>query len=93
MADGGAEAEAKPANKLPVGEAVGDELKDDTPGISGEVMLVNTDSFEECNHDLDTQFSGGEDEEGGADGRVPAGFTSHRHSPLPRISASGCRSR
>lgn len=61
MADVGAEAEAKTANKLPGGEAVGDELKDDTPGVSGEVMLVNTDSFEECNHDLDTQFSGGED--------------------------------
>ncbi|XP_050691727.1 vacuolar fusion protein MON1 homolog A-like isoform X2 [Eriocheir sinensis] len=57
MADGGAAVAAS----LPVGEAVGDELKDDTPGISGEVMLVNTDSFEECNHDLDTQFSGGED--------------------------------
>lgn len=61
MADGGAEADGKASNKLPVGEAVGDELKDDTPGVSGEVMLVNTDSFEECNHDLDTQFSGGED--------------------------------
>ncbi|KAK4304254.1 hypothetical protein Pmani_013009 [Petrolisthes manimaculis] len=34
---------------------ISDELKDDTPGVSGEVMLVNTDSFDECNHDLDTQ--------------------------------------
>lgn len=61
MADGGTEVEGTAASKLPAGEAVGDELKDDTPGVSGEVMLVNTDSFEECNHDLDTQFSGGED--------------------------------
>lgn len=42
------------------GDAVTEELKDDTPGVSGEVMLVNTDSFEECNQDLDTQVSGGE---------------------------------
>lgn len=50
-----------PHNKLSSSDVVGVELKDDTPGVSGEVMLVNTDSFEECNHDLDTQFSGGED--------------------------------
>ncbi|KAK8403665.1 hypothetical protein O3P69_000038 [Scylla paramamosain] len=61
MADSGTAAEGKAAPALAGGEAVGDELKDDTPGVSGEVMLVNTDSFEECNHDLDTQFSGGED--------------------------------
>lgn len=50
-----------PHTKLASSDVVGVELKDDTPGVSGEVMLVNTDSFEECNHDLDTQFSGGED--------------------------------
>ncbi|XP_068217411.1 vacuolar fusion protein MON1 homolog [Palaemon carinicauda] len=44
-----------------VAEVVDDVIKDVTPGVSGEVMLVNTDSFEECNHDLNTQISGGED--------------------------------
>ena len=61
MADSGTAVEGKAGPALAGGEAVGAELKDDTPGVSGEVMLVNTDSFEECNHDLDTQFSGGED--------------------------------
>ncbi|XP_045599261.1 vacuolar fusion protein MON1 homolog isoform X2 [Procambarus clarkii] len=61
MADGVREYLEEPPPKLVPIEAVAVELKDDTPGVSGEVMLVNTDSFEECNHELDTQFSGGED--------------------------------
>ncbi|KAK8722071.1 hypothetical protein OTU49_012464 [Cherax quadricarinatus] len=39
--------------------SAGEVLKDDTPGVSGEVMLVNTDSFEECNHELDTTTTTG----------------------------------
>ncbi|XP_042233324.1 vacuolar fusion protein MON1 homolog A-like isoform X1 [Homarus americanus] len=61
MADGVEDHLGVSSPKVTPGEAVGDELKDDTPGVSGEVMLVNTDSFEECHHELDTQFSGGED--------------------------------
>ena len=32
-----------------------DGLKDDTPGVKGEIMFINTDSFDECKYDLDTR--------------------------------------
>lgn len=34
-----------------------EDMKDDTPGVKGEVMLINTDSFEECNHDMNTLYN------------------------------------
>ena len=46
-----------------------DGLKDDTPGVKGELMLINTDSFDECKYDLDTQC--GSEEESNSQPKQP----------------------